>query len=74
MREENTICPIISCQGQSEIDCNRLIGEKKKKKGKKEWTFSICKSIDEKKRRMIDAECRDIHNPVNINKENDLSY
>jgi hypothetical protein len=44
--------------------------EEKKKKGKKKWTFPICENIEKRKRRrMIDAECRDMHNPVNITRK-----
>jgi hypothetical protein len=62
--------------GSIRLDC-RLIGEEEEedeeevgKKWKKKWTFLICRNIAKRKRRrMIDAECRDMHNPVNITRK-----
>ena len=56
MQEENSICSIILYQGQS-----NEIGERKKKN---EDIFDMSER-GKKRKRMIDVECRDMHNPVN---------
>jgi hypothetical protein len=56
--------------GSIRLDCRLIVEEEKEKKGKKKWTFPICENIEKRKRRrMIDAECRDMHNPVNITRK-----
>ncbi len=62
--EEDTICLIMSCQGQSDWI---VWSDRREEEEKKKWTILKYKRKERKKKeRMINAECRDMDNPVNI--------